>query len=675
MKRRLVVVLLAVFGFGFAAAGSALAAGPPVPVPNVTGPIAVTPDSYPFLATDIDLSKYGYVEEEYFLDGNGYTYNTTGPVDQTATRNETGGPNSDGTYPFKTRIVVRRPANPADANGTVVAEWYNVTAFRDIEWNWFGDPDYMLRNGYTFVGVTAQKVGADGLKAFNPTRYGTLNVSTPDENPSAPYKDSLSYDIYGAALNAIKGNRASGPDPIGGITPETVIASGESQSCSRLSTHYNKVEPLQNIADAYLLTVCGSQLRTDRPEKAIRIVTETENRTQFPTDTYPDTGSLRHWESAGGSHLPRLAWDNVAPLLNRDFLAITVGCQKFPLSLVQWPFTVNRAIKGLVDWVQDGTAPPIAPRGTYIDNPNFNPANPPGPSNPLKVLERDEYGIAQGGIRYPEMTVPTGVNDGINSAGSGGNPLFSAFCGLLGSNTLFDRATLDSRYTDYADYVSQYSDAVDEFLASDFILAEDAPRLKAISRQFPELRPTAPMKAGSRVNRGTFSLNWVGTEAPDTTFALQRQSSRNGATWGGVNATVNGQVAQLRNEPQGTFAYRVRSTTIIPANNIADATTTTTPFSSPSVRVKVDRTGPPAPRIVVQGRRIGRNAFRGPVRVRVVGRADGRLPDGSAGAGLNPRSVPRTRVIRKRGRSVIRVQTRDRVGNRSRPARLVIRIR
>lgn len=668
MKRRLIAAVLAVLGLGFAVAAPASAdPAPAVPVPNVTGPIAVTPDSYPFLATDFDLARYGYVEEEYFIDGNGFTYDTSPTVDPsvTATRIETGGPNSDGTYPFKTRIVVRRPANPADANGAVVAEWNNVTATQDIEWNWFGDPEFMLKNGYTFVGVTAQNTGVASVKGFSiresNNRYSDLTVNGNGTVPTGPGLDSdaLSYDVFGAAINAIKGN-GTGVDPLGGINPDVVIASGESQSCGRLSAHYNKIEPLQNIVDAYLLTVCGSPLRTDRPEKAIRILTETENRTERTAVDFPDTTSIRHWEVAGGSHLPRLAWDNAAPLLNRDFLPITVGCQKFPLSLVQWPFTVNRAIKGLVDWTKGGTAPPIAPRGQYDGD---------------GKLVRDQYGIAQGGIRYPEMTVPTGINDGENSAGTGGNPLFNPFCFLLGSNTLFERPTLDSLYTDYADYVSKYADAVDQFLTTGFVLPEDAARLKAISRQFPELRPAAPMKAGTRVTRGRFNLNWVGTEAPDTTFSLQRRSSKRGAGWVRANAKVRGRVGQLRNEPQGTFSYRVRSSTIIPANNIAEARTTTTPFSRPSVRVKVDRSGPPASRIVVQGRRIGRDTYRGPVRVRVVGRADGRLPDGSPGAGLNRRSVPRARVIRKRGRSVIRVQTRDRLGNRSRPARLVIRIR
>lgn len=649
---------MAVAGAALCAASPASALPPAVPVPDVTGPFPATEDSYPFLATDIDLSSYGYVEEEYFLTGRGYRYTTSGDVSLDGVRLETGGTEGDGSFPFKTRIVVRRPVNPADANGTVVAEWNNVTAFRDIEWNWFGDPEFMLKNGYTFVGVTAQNVGITGLKAFNIARYGDLEVRWDPTASTGATIDDLSYDVFGAALNAIKGG-GTGVDPLGGIEADTVIASGESQSCGRLATHYNKVEPLQNIADAYLLTVCGTSLRTDRPEKVVRIITETENRTERPTLTFPDTDSIRHWEVAGASHLPRAAWDNAGRLLNRDFLAITVGCQRFPLSLVQWPFTANRAIVGLVDWVETQSAPPIAPRGEYAEG----------------TLIRDEFGIAQGGIRYPEMTVPTGVNDGVNSAGTGGNPLFSSFCTLLGSNTVFSSEQLHGLYADFGDYVSRYADATDDFLATGFILPEDADRLKAISREFPYLRPTAPMMAGRKRSTGRISLNWVGTEAPATTVTIGRKPSAGQGSWVRVGARVRGSTATIAKDREGTHRYRVRTTTIIPANNIASAQTVTTPFSRELANVKVDRSGPKAPRIVIRGEGGRGGLYSGPVRVTVVGQPDTKLPDGSAGVGLSLRSVPKARTIAKKGRSVIRVQTSDRLGNKSKPARVVITIR
>lgn len=685
-------------GVTMVSAGTAVAAPGDAPIPAVTGPIATSASSHPFLSTDIDLAKYGYVEKEYFISGDAYRYDTSGPADQTAVPIETLGANDDGKFPFKTRIVVRRPANPADANGKVVAEWNNVTATQDIEWNWFGDPYYLLKHGYTFVGVTAQNTGVASLKAFNNTRYGDLTVNGNGTVPTGPIdpldpdgpkydSDALSYDVFSAAINAVRGG-GTGVDPMGGINPDVVIASGESQSCGRLASHYNKVEPLAEIVDAYLLTVCGSTLRTNRPEKVVRILTETENRTERTNADYPDTPSIRQWEVAAGSHLPRIAFDNINGVLTRDFLSLTVTCQKFPLSLVQWPYTQNRATEALVKWAGGGAAPAVAPRGVYIGNPDS--------SGPPRVLKRDQYGIAEGAIRYPEVTVPTAVNDGVNSPGAGGS-IFSAFCPLLGSSTPFSQSQLQALYSDYGDYVDKYAAAADAMPATGFILPEDAERLKEYSRKFAELRPTVPVLDGSATNRGDFDLTWRGTEADDTNFELQRAKSDGGVDWTTVSSTIKGNKASLTGEPEGTNRYRVRSSTIIPATNISEARTTTTPFSDEIADIKVDRSGPYRPKAVIKGKRIKykrvkvkrskgkrakykrvelkRRVYRSKVRVRFFGRRDVTLPDGSSGVGLKWTSVPKLRKIRRNGKTVIKVRTMDKLGNNSKVQRVVIRIR
>ena len=83
-----------------------------------------------------------------------------------------------------------------------------------------------------------------------------------------------------------------------------MVASGESQSCGRLVTYFNKVAPLQEIVNSYLLTVCTTAVRADRPEKVLRIITEFENKIQQTEAEAPTNPSLRHWEAAGGSHVP-----------------------------------------------------------------------------------------------------------------------------------------------------------------------------------------------------------------------------------------------------------------------------------------------------------------------------------------------------------------------------------
>jgi hypothetical protein len=119
----------------------------------------------------------------------------------------------------------------------------------------------------------------------------------------------------------------------------------------------------------------------------------------------------------------------------------------------------------------------------------------------------------------------------------------------------------------------------------------------------------------------------------------------------------------------------VRSSTVIPANNIAEARTTTTSFSEELANIKVDKSGPKKPKIKIKGKRIGKKTYRGKVKVKFIGKPDRKLPDGSPGVGLKRKSVPKTRRIKKKGRTVIKAKTRDRLGNRSKTARVVIRIK
>ncbi len=363
--------LCAIVGALFAFASPASAAYEGVPTPTVEGPIAVTASSHPFLATDIPLASYGYQENEYFISGTGYTYNTGGAVNVNGSKILTGGPNSNGTYPFKTRIVVRRPSNPANFNGKVIVEWQNVTAGYDLEANWFSDPYYLIKQGYAFVGVSAQNVGVSYLKKWNPERYGSLEVG--------PTSDALSYDIYASAIKAVRGD-GTGPEPLGNLTShiQKVTASGESQSCGRLVTYYNKVAPLQEIADDYLLTVCTTAIRADRPEKVLRIISEFENKEQQTEAEAPANPALRHWEAAGGSHVPFMAAANWQIPVERDTGPDIADCAHKPvLSRVQWPYLIDAGTKELNEWQEGGSAASARP-ARRIRKPEKTQAQQPG---------------------------------------------------------------------------------------------------------------------------------------------------------------------------------------------------------------------------------------------------------------------------------------------------------
>lgn len=69
---------------------------------------------------------------------------------------------ADSTAPYTSRIVVIRPTDPAKFNGTLLVEWFNVTAGQDTPADWMVAHREMLRRGYAYVGVSAQKVGVEG---------------------------------------------------------------------------------------------------------------------------------------------------------------------------------------------------------------------------------------------------------------------------------------------------------------------------------------------------------------------------------------------------------------------------------------------------------------------------------------------------------------------------------
>lgn len=128
-----------------------------------------------------DLSME-YVEEEFFISGAADLYNyannpPASPTDIVAIQND---------VPYKTRIIVRRPAKAHKANGTVVIEWWNSTAGFDTAPAWDPSADYFANEGIVYIGITNSTTSlgflATGcrLLGFLPpscgTRYSTLSL-------------------------------------------------------------------------------------------------------------------------------------------------------------------------------------------------------------------------------------------------------------------------------------------------------------------------------------------------------------------------------------------------------------------------------------------------------------------------------------------------------------------
>jgi hypothetical protein len=451
----------------------------PVAVPTVTGPITGGTPDVAVNAMPSELERqYGYSEREYFFAGTATAYRQSGTWGRDGKWGISPGP----TAPYKSRMIVRTPTDPKKFNGTVVLEWLNETAGRD------SDPDFgfahleLLRDGFAYVGVSAQALGITGqggfklpipgynpvsLRVQNPKRYGALS------HPG----DDYSYDIFSQAAQAIW--RPKGANPLGSLHPSRLIATGESQSATRMVTYVNAIAPVSNLYQGFMIHSRGNDgaaikaassagnpgvafIRTDFAHPVLTIETETDLfGLGFFGARQPDTSFVHTWEMAGTAHADQSTLDygiasghvwspgEKAP----DFTALCGHINNGPETYI-----VSAAFAALNKWVADGTAPPPAPP--------FQIAG-------ARAIARDARGNALGGIRTPAVDVPISVLDGTLAPGK------SVICSLFGSVTPFTAATLRSLYPTHADYVSKVKAAAADAVAKTFLLPADATTIDA----------------------------------------------------------------------------------------------------------------------------------------------------------------------------------------------------
>jgi len=461
-----------------------------VAVPLIEGPI-IEP-GVPFdLGIKIvqPLANFGYESNEFFVSGTATSYRTVNgePVDGMWEVEQA------ETAPYKTRILVYKPADPATFNGTLLVEWLNVTA--GIE----AAPDYMLahteilRRGYAWIGVSAQKAGVEkggpltqfasiqmDLKTVNPERYGSLT------HPG----DSYSYDIYSQIANAIRNPGAV--NPMAGYVVDRILAIGESQSAFRLTTYINAIHRYHRLFDGFLVHSRGGntaplrddtsdnigdfsggfKLRTDLEEPILILEAETDFfELSYYTARQDDTDNIKLWEMAGTSHAD-LYQATTGPTddgTDPSIANVVETVQANPITQCDLPvnsgpqhFIVKAALHQLDNWVRTGNAAPTANRLEIAGDP------------PAFVL--DEFGIAKGGIRTPYVDVPTARLSGLGQPPSDDE---SSLCFLYGTTELFDEATLTALYSSHSAYVQAVGDSTDAAVQAGFLMPEDGALIKA----------------------------------------------------------------------------------------------------------------------------------------------------------------------------------------------------
>ena len=443
---------------------------PRVPVPAVSGPITGGTTGHPANAMPPRFSTVDhYTENEYFLSGTATAYaasGTWGTDGRWIARPTT-------TAPYETRIIVRRPANPAKFNGTVVVEWMNVSAGTDEDVDWGFAHDELVRDGFAYVGVSVQKAGIYGgggipgialspLKVQDPVRYGPL------VHPG----DDYSYSIFSQAGALLRHHSPTGIDPLGGLHVRRLIADGESQSAFRMVTYANAIQPRDRVFDAFLIHSRGAgaagingatlspsvaHIRSDLRQPVLQFQTETDLfGLGFYPARQPDTRRLRTWEVAGTAHVDQFE-------LDYQVEALTAGATTHIPGFPPGCATVN-----------DGPQHDVLDTA-YAALRGWLHGRSPAHGTPFAVsggdIARDADGNAIGGIRTPAVDVPTAAYTGIGSGGAG--------CFLFGTTVPFSASTLLARYPTHTSYVRKVKHAAERAVDHRFLLRPDAKAIVA----------------------------------------------------------------------------------------------------------------------------------------------------------------------------------------------------
>jgi hypothetical protein len=231
-----------------------------------------------------------------------------------------------------------------------------------------------------------------------------------------------------------------------------------------------------------------------RPDVEPVLVFETETDTvgHYPA-RQADSDNYRLWEGAGTAHVDN--YDSLSFSVNQATQEPFYPPQTcvFPSNMANERYLMNSAIWHVSQWINGGTPPPSAPAPISVVS---------------GVIQRDEYNNALGGIRLPEMDVPTETLQGVGNSANPFNPL--SFCILygrtvpLGSQCVGGSETpgtlcisnaqcvhggtcqsvpLSSVYRNHGKYVSQFVHATNDLSKAGFLLDPDAQEAKTQAAQ------------------------------------------------------------------------------------------------------------------------------------------------------------------------------------------------
>ena len=449
-----------------------------------------------------DIEGLGYRAEEFFVSGTASSYAARGELGEDGRWDVTHCDTAD----YTTRIVVLTPTGGTRCpafNGTVLVEWLNVSGGIDAPAVWMMAHREILRAGYAYVAVSAQRVGVHGgvsllgmdmsLKSRDPIRYASLR------HPG----DAFAFDIFSQIGGLVRG---AGEGILGELRPQHVIAIGESQSAMFLTTYINAVDPHAQAYDGFLVhsrfgpaaPLDGSSIFDEptapravafRPELRVpllTLITETDLfggvREGYYFARQPDAECLRVWEIAGAAHADNYTIQ-VAPIDSGSAPLDDIVAAYAPTNMLmghelghyinfgpQHHYVVQAALAALDRWVRTGDPAPAAAAMKVRET-----------AAPQPIL--DANGLAEGGLRTPWVDVPIARTSGLGAGES-------IMAGLFGSGEPFDAATSRRLYPGgIAEYLQTFTAALDVAIGSEFILPADrAEILELAAATYPDGR-------------------------------------------------------------------------------------------------------------------------------------------------------------------------------------------
>lgn len=511
MSKRTLSSLLA-FSLTFcslAAAPSMAAEAELVPTPRARQ-LPITPTNRPFLAAanaqqPVQLGTLGYAESELLVSGYGRIYEWTGA----AAAAEVSVRAAD--VPWATRVLVRRPVDPAKASGLVVVELLNPTGLYDFAPLWGFSWQHFTRRGDVWVGVTVKPVAAEALRRFDPVRYGSLSFAyrqAPDCRPAATgagmpgagsdanyppdAENGLAFDIIaqvGALLRS-----SSKENPLLDINPWKVVAAGYSQTGGYITTYANALHGLLRrgdgapIYDGYL-NAAGAQSNVPLNQCAAPLPDDDPRRGALPRDVPFVTAQTESDFNRGAALQLRRA--------DSDEPGDRFRLYEIPGAGHAGPFAAG--VPSDADMKRIGLSPPAAdlcvePRGDYPVGLVFNALwqqytewlTAGTPMVQLPRIEtgadgmplRDEQGNALGGWRLPALDLPLASYSGRSTPRDDSDRARNA-CALTGAKQPLEAATLKALHRSRAAYQQALRLSIDQAVQERRLVREDGEALKA----------------------------------------------------------------------------------------------------------------------------------------------------------------------------------------------------